>query len=261
MARKARVFSDTKIYHVMLRGINKQDIFLEEQDYYKFLNDLESVKNKYSLKIYAYCLMSNHVHLLIKDEKDEISYIVHSLGIRYSAYINKKYERVGHLFQNRYLSKPVESKKYFLDLQRYIHQNPVKAGIGTVDNYKWSSYKEYLYRKRIIDDIPILKLFSKDKWTALKEFIRYNHEDVSLEKDLEEEFEFISKRGMTDEELVNIIKEELEIESIYTIQQYQKKIRDEYIKKILNIKGTNMTQIARVIGVSTKTIKRVIEGK
>lgn len=257
MARQARKYSNTKIYHIMLRGVNKQDIFIEEQDKYKFLKDLEIVKEKYHFKIYAYCLMPNHVHLLIRDMEDTISTAMHSLGIRYSAYMNKKYERVGHLFQNRYLSKPVENKEYLLYLQRYIHQNPQKAGIEKVEKYKWSSYQEYVYDTKIVDTIPILRLFSEDRWTALKEFVKYHHQVIIMNKRVEEEFEFISRNSMTDEELIHKIKKKLKIDNIYRIQQYQKETRNAYIRRILEITGTNMKQVARVIGVSERTIYRV----
>lgn len=257
MAREARKISNTKVYHIMLRGVNKQDIFLEEQDRYKFLKDLEDVKDKYEFKLYAYCLMPNHVHLLIKDCKDSISSAMHSIGIRYSTYINKKYERVGHLFQNRYLSKPVENKDYLLNLIRYIHQNPMKAGISNVDGYKWSSYREYIYHEKIIDSVPILNLFAKDKWTALKSFMKYNHETINITKEREQEFEFVFRLKVSDDEIVKIIKEKLKIDNIYLIQQYQKEKRDKYIEEILKITGVNIKQISRVLGISERTIYRV----
>ena len=257
MARKARKISDTKVYHIMLRGINKQDIFLEEQDKYKFLKDLKDVKDKYNLELFAYCLMPNHVHLLIKDCDDLISDAMQSIGIRYSTYMNKKYERVGHLFQNRYLSKPVENKEYLLNLIKYIHQNPVKAGISTVDGYKWSSYREYIYHEKIIDSIPILNLFANDKWTALKNFIKYNRENIDISKEKEQEFEFVFRLKVSDDKIVKLIKEKLKIDNIYVIQQYQKEKRDKYIEKILQISGVNIRQVARVLGISERTIYRV----
>ena len=257
MARKARKISNTKVYHIMLRGINKQDIFLEEQDRYKFLKDLKDVKDKYNFELFAYCLMPNHVHLLIKDCNNSISNSMHSIGIRYSTYMNKKYERVGHLFQNRYLSKPVENKEYLLNLIRYIHQNPMKAGINTIDAYKWSSYREYIYHEKLIDSVPILKLFANDKWTALKSFIKYNHESIKITKEKEQEFEFVFRLKISDEELIKLIKEKLKIDNIYLIQQYQKEKRDKYIGEILQISGVNMRQVARVLGISERTIYRV----
>ena len=108
MPRQARKESGTGIYHVMLRGINRQDIF-EEQE--------------------AYCLMSNHVHLLLRERTESISISLKHLTVSYAAYYNKCYQRVGHLFQDRFKSEPVNDIEYFVTLLRYVHQNPVKAGI------------------------------------------------------------------------------------------------------------------------------------
>ena len=128
----------------MLRGINKQEIFFDSQDYLKFKKELNETKEFFSYKLYSYVLMPNHIHLEIKDENDKLAKIMQSLQLRYSSYFNKKYERTGHLFENRFKSKTVEGEIYKLNLVRYIHQNPVKAGISNIDKYNWSSYNEYL---------------------------------------------------------------------------------------------------------------------
>lgn len=143
MPRISRQKSTTKVYHVILRGNAKQDIFLDKQDFGKFLKEICNTKEKYQYELYAYCLMTNHVHLILHDKNDNLSKVLQSLTISYSSYWNKKYERVGHLFQNRFLSKNVETAEYLKNLCRYIHQNPVRAGIADIDKYPWSSYQEY----------------------------------------------------------------------------------------------------------------------
>lgn len=163
MPRMARKESSTKVYHVILRGNDKQDIFFDEQDYKKFIEELKNTKEKYGYELYAYCLMTNHVHLVIYDKNNMLSKIMQSLEVAYSAYFSKKYEKTGHLFQNRFLSKVVEAREYLMQVCRYVHQNPVKAKISTVDKYKWSSFKEYLYGEKIVNTKMLLSLFREYK--------------------------------------------------------------------------------------------------
>lgn len=170
MPRMARKASNTKVYHVILRGNDKQDIFFDEQDYKKILKEIVNTKEKYKYELYAYCLMTNHVHLVIYDKNDMLSKIIQSLAVTYSAYFSKKYEKTGHLFQNRFLSKEVETSKYLMQVCRYIHQNSLKAKISTVDKYKWSSFKEYIYGEKIISTKMLLSLFRKYQTRSNREF-------------------------------------------------------------------------------------------
>ena len=143
MPRQPRRKSHSKVYHCMLRGINKQDIFFEEKDYLEFQDIIKKTKKNFLYQLYSYVLMPNHIHLEIKDKNQKLSPIIHSMATSYANYFNKKYKRVGHVFENRFQSKNVEDHHYMLDLIRYIHQNPVKAGISQMNRYKWSSYLEY----------------------------------------------------------------------------------------------------------------------
>ena len=144
MARKPRTQSSTGIHHIMLRGINKQTIFQDKEDSYKFLKILSQTKEKLNFDVFAYCIMSNHVHLLIKEKDNTIGQIIRTIASKFATWYNTKYERVGYLFQDRFKSEAVETNEYFLTVIRYIHQNPVKAGLcKTVGEYEFSSYNEY----------------------------------------------------------------------------------------------------------------------
>ena len=123
----------------MLRGINKQDIFFEEKDYLEFQSIIRRTKKKFLYQLYSYVLMPNHVHLEIKDENQKVSKIIHSIATSYANYFNKKYERKGHLFENRFKSKTVENAYYILNLVRYIHQNPWNSINGVVT---WNIFKK-----------------------------------------------------------------------------------------------------------------------
>ena len=144
MPRKARVESKTKIYHVMSRALNKQILFDDEKDYLKFLNIVKSTKSEIDFDLYGYCIMSNHYHLLINDKSNKLSAIMNKINSRYANYYNLKNARTGYVFNDRYHSENVENVKYFLTCLRYIHQNPIKAGIcNKTYEYKFSSIHAY----------------------------------------------------------------------------------------------------------------------
>ena len=180
MPRIARKISNTKVYHIILRGNDKQDIFFDEQDYIKFIKELIKVKEKYQCEYYAYCLMSNHVHMVIYDKQNMISKIIQSIAIAYSSYFSKKYEKVGHLFQNRFLSKNIESREYLLEVVRYIHQNPLKAKITNTDKYRWSSYQEYIRKEIIINPKQVLSIFGNTKQDSIENFIYFHKYNLYL---------------------------------------------------------------------------------
>ena len=177
MPRQSRKKSSTGIYHVMLRGINKQDIFEEEEDYVRMKEILIRLNERrdeqghplpQAYSMYAYCLMSNHIHLLIRERNEGIAETMKRLGIGYAAYFNKKYQRSGHLFQDRFRSEPVESMEYVIILLRYIHQNPVKAAIvKDVGDYPWSSWREYTDVPVLCDTRTVLNRSSLEDLTAL----------------------------------------------------------------------------------------------
>jgi len=136
VSRGAREKSGSGIYHIMLRGINQQDIFEDDEDRQRFIKTLGRVKKETDIEIFAYCLMNNHIHLLIKEKNDEVSKIIKKIGTSYVYYFNWKNERSGHLFQDRYKSEVVESDEYLYTVIRYIHHNPVKAGLSGLADYK-----------------------------------------------------------------------------------------------------------------------------
>ena len=169
MPRQAREKSGIEVYHVMLRGINQQQIFEDERDNEEFIEVIGKVKEISKFQLYAYCLMGNHVHLLLKVETEELEQIFKRIGVRYVQYYNFKYKRVGHLFQDRFKSEPIEDDRYLLAVLRYIHQNPLKAGLcKKIDGYKWNSYKEYMTTPSITDTSFILDIIAKERNLYIK---------------------------------------------------------------------------------------------
>jgi REP element-mobilizing transposase RayT len=179
MPRQARKLSESKIYHVMIRGNEKKDIFLDNEDKIRFIDILCEKNKSQTYVVYAYCLMDNHVHLLLNEASDEISRIMKRINISYAYYFNKKYGRIGHLFQDRFKSEAIDTDSYLLSAVRYIHNNPVKAGIvQNVAAYKWSSYNLYIDQHGqdwIVDKDLILKQFSDERESAIQLFIVYSN--------------------------------------------------------------------------------------
>lgn len=155
MSRTARPLMHNASYHVISRGIRKEDVFLCKEDFEKYLDKLWKYKNKFSSKIYAYCLMPNHVHILLDpDTPTNLKRIMHGLNLSYATYFNYKYEQCGHLWQNRYKSLIAQNDEYLINLVSYIEYNPVKANICMrAEDYPWSSYSSRVLgeNNKIID--------------------------------------------------------------------------------------------------------------
>ena len=252
MPRQARAKSSTGIYHCVLRGVDKRDVFIDDQDRYKFLNELKDAKEKCEFELYAYCLMDNHIHLLLKENDIKLCEIMHNLALRYSIYFNCKYERTGHLFQNRYFSKPIETEKYLLNVQKYIHQNP-----PLMQTYKWSSYKAYLERDNGIIDISfVLNLFDKDNEIAKRKFIDFSCKKTSkITISDYKDIEFV--REIPDEKFIKLISNYLEINNVLKINNYNTQIRNDYLKKILDIDGASIGQISRIMGINKRVLSNI----
>lgn len=178
MPRAARIKGEFSTYHVMQRGNEKRNIFISDDDRNRFLSTLERMREKYNFKLEAYCLMDNHIHLLINDNGNDISKIVKSMNISYAYYFNHIYNRVGHLFQDRFKSEIIDNEDYLLAVSAYIHNNPVKAGIvKTPEDYKWSSFRRYIGKEAdesgIVSIGRILGILSGGMKKAMQEYYRY----------------------------------------------------------------------------------------
>ena len=149
MSRPLRIEYSGAIYHIISRGNDQRSIFGDSKSYQKFLNYLEKAKDKFGIVIHAYCLMDNHYHLLMETPNGNLCRTMQYVNSSYTTYYNVKNKRNGHLLQGRYKSILVEKDSYFLELGRYIHLNPVRAGIIRYpEDYAWSSYKYYLNKNK-----------------------------------------------------------------------------------------------------------------
>ncbi len=254
MPRNARLRSKSGLYHVVMRGIDRQNIFYNDVDYQHFIDTLGKVKTEDRFELYGYCLMSNHVHLLIYEKSEEIPQIMKRIVTSYAWWFNMKYERSGHVFQGRYGSECVEDDRYLLTVIRYIHQNPVKAGmVDTAEDYRWSSIRAYYsgreYQSSLTDIDFILEIFAPDKTEAISRFREHMNMEVQ-----DSCLEIEVKLRKTDEQLKADIEALLNGMPITSLHGFDKKKRDEVIRQIKLIDGATQRQIARVIGLNQNIV-------
>ena len=158
MPRAPRWQSKSGFYHVIFRGNGRQLLFEDDEDRSRFLALLEKKTSEYGVAIIAWCLMSNHVHLLLDDGDAMLSQSMHALATAYARYFNGKSGHVGAVFQDRFTSVAISDDGQLLQTVRYIHENPEKAGIARASEYRWSSYGEYRWGARIIKDALVLEM-------------------------------------------------------------------------------------------------------
>jgi REP element-mobilizing transposase RayT len=145
MARPLRIEYPGAFYHITARGNERKDIFKSARDREQFLSYLESAAERYGAAVHAYCLMSNHYHLLLETPRGNLSQIMRHINGAYTTYFNAKRRRAGHLLQGRYKAILVEADEYAKELSRYIHLNPVRAGaVDRPGDFPWSSYADYV---------------------------------------------------------------------------------------------------------------------
>jgi putative transposase len=176
MARKPRLEVEGGLYHLITRGVDRRDIFHAPEDHLKFLSLLEAQKEKLPFYLYAYCLMTNHIHLLIERMTDDVGRIMHRVLTGYTQYYNRKYRRSGHLLQGRHKAILCQSDPYLAELVRYIHLNPVRAKmVRKVENYPYSSHRAYmgLDPARMVDVDPVLRRFGAKKALARKRYAEH----------------------------------------------------------------------------------------
>jgi len=261
MPRQARKLSMGKIYHVMVRGNERKNIFLDVSDRDRFINTLYKKKQEEACQIYAYCLMDNHVHLVIKEAKDELFRIMKSVNTSYAVYFNKKYNRIGHVFQDRFRSEIIENESYLLAAIRYVHNNPVKAKlVDDMAQYKWSSYNSYIKQTRnpqIIERNEILEVFSTAEDRAIELFVEFSKQEfcdgfVDYE---EEKFDDIGEENvyLFIQKFLNDRSQTIEL----LMNKNNRSLRDELIAKLKQRPDLSGREIANILGVDRNIVQRI----
>lgn len=211
---------------------------IEAPDFEKLKETIATVKQDLHFEIYAYCFMNNHVHIVLKEKSlGDISLIMKRILTKYARWYNIKYGRSGALIANRYKSVPVEIDEYFLQLIRYVHQNPIKAGIAEkVEDYPYSSFIEYINESDLTNTDFLLQMIS------LKEFVDY-HEEIEIMK-----FRVTDSKRKTDEDVLMFLKRHYNIENPQNISKFSKIDRNKILAELK--KEFSVRHLQRITGIS-----------
>ena len=240
MPRQSRHRSTTDVYHVILRGINRMDIFCDVADRQIFLHYLKSQISE-NFEVYGYCLMTNHIHMIVKS--DTLSKSIHDLATVYAMWFNKKYKRIGSLFQDRFRSENIETENYFICCLRYILRNPVKAGIcHQIASYPWSSYSAYFSLSETFVSTHFLSLFF-DSHENFEAFVCQDNDEIYMDID-----------KPTDEEIQRLIDEKLGDKKFAELTLTEKK---QLLKEIKYSVKAGLRQLARITNIPYYTIRKL----
>ena len=252
MPRTVRKGSESGFYHIVTKGDGSQVIFEGERDRMRYLSMLQKAAIDYEVKIHAYCLMSNHVHLLIRDEKRAVSDFMKQLDEQYAMYFAHITARAGHVFQNRFWSEPIESEAHFLSTIRYIHANPEPAGICKLNEYPWSSYRAYLEGSSFVSTEMALALLG-----GFDGFIVFSASGGRFAKPFRDSS---LTRHLSPDELVQIASIILGSEMLANLRALNPRSRQEPLKQLVEA-GFTTKEISRVTGLGCSSIQYALQTK
>lgn len=250
MPRGPREQSGTNVYHVMIRGINQVQLFYDDEDRRTFIEQLVRYKEECSFELLAWCLMGNHVHLLVSIGNVELPVVIKKILLSYSARYNRKYDRGGYLYQDRYKSRAIDDDRYLQAAVRYIHRNPLEAGNG-VDC--WTSYNDYLGAggPGITDTGLFLGMLSGDLGRA-----RMLFSELVASEESAVEYSIGERSGrVRDARAIDIIKKVAGVGSCQDVSSLEPAVRRKVLCE-LRERGLSIRQIARLTGLSRGVVER-----
>lgn len=253
MARQKRELSSSGYYHVMYRGNNKEFIFTENRMKLIFLELLKTTTQEEKIDIASYCIMSNHVHLIVKAELDTLSKFSMKLNRKYAIRYNLSNNRTGHAFQERFKSEPVNNDTYLLQAVRYVHNNPINAGLASsASDYKWSSYNDYIDGKSsvISNDQMLFVLSMFSNLTKFKDFHKTTDGDLFLDT-VEDKDKAVEKK------VQSLTTNFLKTKGIVDYRQLinRQELLGELIDLVHNETNLSQRELSKYLGVSDKTIR------
>jgi len=273
MARKPRIHYEGALYHVIVRGNNRSYIFRGEENKESYKKIIAKYKKRYRFKLYAYCIMDNHAHLLIEVADIPLSKIMQGIQQVFTQYYNRRNNTTGHVFEQRYKCLLCDKDAYLLSLIRYIHQNPIRSKLTESLNYLWSSHREYIGIPQLADVRFPLSLFDSHKKKAIKRYLAFMDEIETkvIESMNKEEYEIEKVKKIKESSkvsssaLIKIIEEVTKIE-MENIKGNSKSKRISDIRKlyIINLKKyTYIThkEIADLLKVGDSTVTNILNGR
>lgn len=256
ISRIARKINRASFFHVIVQGINKENIFLEERNKNQYFKLLNKLCEKNNIKIIAYCIMDNHAHFLLHvNEIKDLSKAMHSINCLYARYYNyMKDGRKGYVFRDRYVSEPITSKRYFINCIKYIHMNPIKAGIvRKCEEYKYSSFN-YYKQKNLNKELKENGYFSKSDFNDI---INNVYTDYVFQ-DVDENIDYKVRQGISEfikKEQTNLFKVFSNRESLIKLIKFLKdikKIKYIQIRVVFDMTRGTMEGIAKKIRKNNK---------
>ena len=273
MARKPRIHYDGALYHVMVRGNNRSYIFRNEDNKRTYKKIIAKYKKRYRFKLYAYCIMDNHAHLLIEVADIPLSKIMQGIQQVFTQYYNRRNNTTGHVFEQRYKCLLCDKDAYLLSLIRYIHQNPIRSKLTESLKYLWSSHREYIGIPELADVHFPLSLFDTHKKKAIKTYLAFMDEMETKgvasmhkeEDEIEEVINIKESSKVASDTLIKIIEEvtKIEIEKIKGNSKSKRisDIRKLYIKNLKKYTDITNKEIADLLKVGDSTVTNVLSGR
>ena len=247
MPASARKPSPSDFYHVVIRGVAQQIIFEDDRDRMAMYDAMHRILGEENVVLFAWCMMSNHVHLLVRASLADMAQFMKRVELSYVAHFNARHGRTGHLFQGRYHSEPIMSDEQLLATVRYIHQNPWKAGIARSCDFAWSSYREYVGVPRLVEVEFVKEML--DGMDGLEEFHSYADFDAKV-FDVDE-----LSTPMTDEDAREIAAAVIGETALREILSMEKVERDEALRALKHA-GLSVRCVARLTGVGRGAVER-----
>lgn len=251
MGYRRRRQCESQIYHVMARGVGRMLLFEDDVDRSRYLSFLDDALSRHDLDALAWCLMDNHIHLLVRGQLERVAKVMQLAGRSYALYFNRRHDHVGHLFQGRYASKPIEGNEHLLTVVRYIHQNPIESGASESCHYSWSSYGAYLglphCASRRFDETAVLGLLG-----SVAEFRRFHELPGSS---------FVATArhrptsSMSMEAATAVLRGVLGEAGIGEVPLHDKAARDAIIVE-LRARGLSIRQVERLTGIGRGIVSR-----
>lgn len=273
MARKPRIHYEGALYHVLVRGNNRSYIFRSRDNKEEYKTIISKYKKRYRFKLYAYCIMDNHAHLLIEVEDIPLSKIMQGIQQVFTQYYNRRNRTTGHVFEQRYKSFLCDKDHYLLSLIRYIHQNPVRSKLTGGLDYEWSSHREYIGNSQLADVNFPLSLFESQKNKAIKRYLIFMDEmEIKVVGSMTEEEDAVDvaknteeRYKITKEALIKIIEEvtEIKLDKIKGNTKSKKisDIRKLYIKNLKKYTTIPRKEIADLLEIGNSTVTNVLSGR
>jgi putative transposase len=242
--RHRRVYAESGVEHIVIRGVGRMVLFDSDEDRWYFLGLMQEAFNGCDASLVAWCLMGNHVHLLVRSQPDDLSRIMHQLCMRYAQYFNRVTGHTGHVFESRFFNQPISTDSQLLAAVRYIHLNPVKAGIAAFDAYRWSSHREYVGERVYVDADDVLELLGGV--SGYRELM--SNADMTYEMRL-------GKRT-PDEDCERVARSVLDVDPS-GLKALGPPLRNARLRT-LHAAGLSVRQIAMLTGIGSKTVSRAM---